>query len=387
MKNISLLGSTGSIGVQTLDVISQHCDKFNVLGLSAGRNIDLLRHQINKFKPSVVSVLAQEDALKLSKELSGKSIEVLYGSNGANEVATIDDVDMVVSAMVGASGLEPTLKAVNKGKDIALANKETLVIAGELITNQASKKNVKIIPVDSEHSAVFQVIGNSEINFVKRIILTASGGPFLGFSEEELKKVTVEAALTHPTWKMGEKITIDSATLMNKAYEIIEARWIFNMPQDKISVCIHPQSIIHSMVEFIDGSILSQMSIPDMRIPISYALSHPNRISLNIQDGNNLPKEFSNLSLENADEEKFTALKLARKALENGGTLPAVMNGANEVAVNAFLNRKIKFIDILIIVENVMNMHNNSSSVSYEAIKESDKWARNTTEQLLNQNI
>ncbi|MEE9213690.1 MAG: 1-deoxy-D-xylulose-5-phosphate reductoisomerase [Thermodesulfobacteriota bacterium] len=387
MKNISLLGSTGSIGVQTLDVISQHGDKFNVLGLSAGRNIDLLRHQINKFKPSVVSVLAQEDALKLSKELSGKSIEVLYGSNGANEVATIDDVDMVVSAMVGASGLEPTLKAVNKGKDIALANKETLVIAGELITNQASKKNVKIIPVDSEHSAIFQVLSNSEKNFVKRIILTASGGPFLGFSEEELKKVTVESALNHPTWKMGEKITIDSATLMNKAFEIIEARWIFNMPQDKISVCIHPQSIIHSMVEFIDGSILSQMSIPDMRIPISYALSHPNRISLNIQDGNNLPKEFSNLSLENADEERFTALKLARKALENGGTLPAVMNGANEVAVNAFLNRKIKFIDILIIVEKVMNMHNNSSSVSYEAIKESDKWARNTTEQLLNQNI
>ncbi len=387
MKNISLLGSTGSIGVQTLDVISQHGDKFNVLGLSAGRNIDLLRHQINKFKPSVVSVLAQEDALKLSKELSGKSIEVLYGSNGANEVATIDDVDMVVSAMVGASGLEPTLKAVNKGKDIALANKETLVIAGELITNQASKKNVKIIPVDSEHSAIFQIFSNSEKNFVKRIILTASGGPFLGFSEEELKKVTVESALNHPTWKMGEKITIDSATLMNKAFEIIEARWIFNMPQDKISVCIHPQSIIHSMVEFIDGSILSQMSIPDMRIPISYALSHPNRISLNIQDGNNLPKEFSNLSLENADEERFTALKLARKALENGGTLPAVMNGANEVAVNAFLNRKIKFIDILIIVEKVMNMHNNSSSVSYEAIKESDKWARNTTEQLLNQNI
>jgi len=387
LKNISLLGSTGSIGVQTLDVISQHGDKFNVLGLSAGRNIDLLRHQINKFKPSVVSVLAQEDALKLSKELSGKSIEVLYGSNGANEVATIDDVDMVVSAMVGASGLEPTLKAVNKGKDIALANKETLVIAGELITNQASKKNVKIIPVDSEHSAIFQVLSNSEKNFVKRIILTASGGPFLGFSEEELKKVTVESALNHPTWKMGEKITIDSATLMNKAFEIIEARWIFNMPQDKISVCIHPQSIIHSMVEFIDGSILSQMSIPDMRIPISYALSHPNRISLNIQDGNNLPKEFSNLSLENADEERFTALKLARKALENGGTLPAVMNGANEVAVNAFLNRKIKFIDILIIVEKVMNMHNNSSSVSYEAIKESDKWARNTTEQLLNQNI
>ena len=387
MKNISLLGSTGSIGVQTLDVISQHGDKFNVLGLSAGRNIDLLRHQINKFKPSVVSVLAQEDALKLSKELSEKSIEVLYGSNGANEVATIDDVDMVVSAMVGASGLEPTLKAVNKGKDIALANKETLVIAGELITNQASKKNVKIIPVDSEHSAIFQVLSNSEKNFVKRIILTASGWPFLGFSEEELKKVTVESALNHPTWKMGEKITIDSATLMNKAFEIIEARWIFNMPQDKISVCIHPQSIIHSMVEFIDGSILSQMSIPDMRIPISYALSHPNRISLNIQDGNNLPKEFSNLSLENADEERFTALKLARKALENGGTLPAVMNGANEVAVNAFLNRKIKFIDILIIVEKVMNMHNNSSSVSYEAIKESDKWARNTTEQLLNQNI
>ncbi len=387
MKNISLLGSTGSIGVQTLDVISQHGDKFNVLGLSAGRNIDLLRHQINKFKPSVVSVLAQEDALKLSKELSGKSIEVLYGSNGANEVATIDDVDMVVSAMVGASGLEPTLKAVNKGKDIALANKETLVIAGELITNQASKKNVKIIPVDSEHSAIFQIFSNSEKNFVKRIILTASGGPFLGFSEEELKKVTVELALNHPTWKMGEKITIDSATLMNKAFEIIEARWIFNMPQDKISVCIHPQSIIHSMVEFIDGSILSQMSIPDMRIPISYALSHPNRISLNIQDGNNLPKEFSNLSLENVDEERFTALKLARKALENGGTLPAVMNGANEVAVNAFLNRKIKFMDILIIVEKVMNMHNNSSSVSYEAIKESDTWARNTTEQLINQNI
>jgi len=387
LKNISLLGSTGSIGVQTLDVISQHGDKFNVLGLSAGRNIDLLRHQINKFKPSVVSVLAQEDALKLSKELSGKSIEVLYGSNGANEVATIDDVDMVVSAMVGASGLEPTLKAVNKGKDIALANKETLVIAGELITNQASKKNVKIIPVDSEHSAIFQVLSNSEKNFVKRIILTASGGPFLGFSEEELKKVTVESALNHPTWKMGEKITIDSATLMNKAFEIIEARWIFNMPQDKISVCIHPQSIIHSMVEFIDGSILSQMSIPDMRIPISYALSHPDRISLNIQDGNNLPKEFSNLSLENVDEERFTALKLARKALENGGTLPAVMNGANEVAVNAFLNRKIKFMDILIIVEKVMNMHNNSSSVSYEAIKESDTWARNTTEQLINQNI
>lgn len=382
MKNISILGSTGSIGRQTLEVISDYTDKYNVVGLSCGENLELLREQILKYKPALASVKDGELAGALEAGLNSSETEIVYGDEGACRVASIEDADTVVSAMVGASGLKPTLSAVRAGKDIALANKETLVIAGEIITREARENKVNILPVDSEHSALFQALQCGERKDVKRLILTASGGPFLDTPEEELLDVTPEVALKHPTWVMGKKITIDSATLMNKGFEIIETKWLFGVESEKISVWIHPQSIVHSMVEYIDGSIISQMGIPDMRIPISFALSYPERTDMRREAAK--PGDFSKLSFREADFKKFPSLSLAFGALKEGGTMPAVMNGANEVAVEAFLRGGIGFTDIVKTVGRVMELHKGAAADTLEAVIQSDNWARETARDLIN---
>jgi len=381
LKNISILGSTGSIGRQTLEVISANPDKYNVVGLSCGGNLELLREQILRYKPAIASVKDPELAAALKSGLNSSETEIVYGDEGASRVASIEEADTVVSAMVGASGLKPTLSAVRAGKDIALANKETLVIAGEIITKEAKENNVTILPVDSEHSALFQALQCGDKKDVKRLILTASGGPFLDTPVEELTDVTPEVALNHPTWVMGKKITIDSATLMNKGFEVIEAKWLFGVGSEKISVWIHPQSIVHSMVEYIDGSIISQMGIPDMRIPISYALSYPDRTDM--RRDNAKPRDLSELSFREADFKKFPSLALAFGALEEGGTMPAVMNGANEIAVEAFLRRKIGFTDIVKTVDRVMELHKGAAADTLEAVIQSDKWAREKAADLI----
>lgn len=382
MKNISILGSTGSIGTQTLEVISKYPDKFRVLGLTAGENLELLSRQIAEFRPEAVSVKDAHLAGSLQSSLGDVDVEILYGQEGAAEVASLAGVDQVVSATVGAAGLIPTLAAVKAGKDVALANKESLVIAGQIITDEAAERGIKIIPVDSEHSAIFQALECSRGgSYVKRIIITASGGPFLNTPSEELRDVPVEVALNHPTWKMGDKITIDSATLMNKGFEVIEARWLFGFDADRITVWIHPQSVVHSMVEYIDGSIISQMSMPDMKLPIAYALSYPERISM---DGIEVtPERFGELTFFEVDYEKFPSISLAFNALREGGTMPAVMNSANEVAVGAFLSGRTRFTDIVKNVETVMGMHNTLPADSLDAVLESDVWARATAQSLI----
>ncbi|HEX3033926.1 MAG TPA: 1-deoxy-D-xylulose-5-phosphate reductoisomerase [Thermodesulfobacteriota bacterium] len=382
MKNISILGSTGSIGRQTLEVISQFPDEFRVVGISAGKNVDLLKAQVLKFKPHVASLKDKKDSETLSRELSSKSpTKILWGEEGAEAVATHPQADMVVSAMVGASGLNPTLSAIKARKNIALANKEVLVMAGGILTREAQKYRVKMLPVDSEHSALFQVLRGSKKEYVQRLILTASGGPFLKTPKEKLNDVTVEVALNHPTWKMGKKITIDSATLMNKGFEVIEARWLFGIPSQKITVWIHPQSVVHSMVEYIDGSVMAQMSVPDMRIPIAYALSYPERVS--IENKEIVPSTFGELTFNDADLDKFPALSLAYQAIEIDGTMPAVMSAANEIAVEAFLKGELQFIDIVEVVKRVMELHNPFPASTVEEILESDAWARKTTESII----
>jgi 1-deoxy-D-xylulose-5-phosphate reductoisomerase len=381
LKSISILGSTGSVGSQTLEVVSQFPHRFRVVGLSAGKNIRVLKEQILKFRPQVVSVQSEKDAITLANQLRSEPIEILWGEEGAESIASHPKADLVISAMVGASGLRPTLSAVKSGKNIALANKEILVMAGKILTREALKHKISILPIDSEHSALFQALGGSRKEFVKRLILTASGGPFFKFPKEKLESVTVEMALNHPTWKMGKKITIDSATLMNKGFEVIEANWLFGIPHERISVWIHTQSIVHSMVEYIDGSIIAQMSVPDMRIPISYALSYPERLSIN---GNEIFSEtFRHLTFEDADFEKFPALSLSYRAIEEGGTMPSVMNAANEIAVGAFLEERLKFVEILKVVDRVMELHKTLPGDTLEEILESDAWARRTTELII----
>lgn len=385
MKNISILGSTGSIGRQTLEVISQFPHIFCVKGLAAGKNINLLKEQISQFSPKVVSVQEEEDAYTLSKELLSGSVEILWGEKGAEAIASYAEADLVVSSMVGASGLKPTLSAIRAGKNIALANKEALVMAGSILIRESQRHEIKLLPVDSEHSALFQALKCGKKEFVKRLILTASGGPFLKVPIENLGDVPVEVALNHPTWKMGRKITIDSATLMNKGFEVIEARWLFGIPPEKISVWIHQQSIVHSMVEYVDGSIIAQMSVPDMRIPIAFALSYPERIPMDRDEV--LPVSFSELTFEEANFEKFPALYLAYRALEEGGTMPAVMNAANEIAVEAFLQGRSKFIEIVKVVKQTMELHKTLPGDTIEQILESDSWARKTAESLITEGI
>src|SRR5664280_1432559 len=382
MKKITILGSTGSIGLSALDVVKKNSGCFQVVALAAGQNVKLLKKQIEIFKPKLVYISTKENALKLRKDLTlNYEIKILYDKEGLNEIASFPSSDIVVSAISGAVGLMPTLAAIDAGKDVALANKETMVMAGEIVNRRAKQKKVKIIPVDSEHSAIFQCLQGEKIENLKRIILTASGGPFLDFTVNELKQVKLNQALKHPRWKMGKKITIDSATLMNKGLEVIEAKWLFNLDFGKIDVLIHPQSIVHSMIELIDGSVLAQMGIPDMRIPISYALTYPERIINDLSSLNLL--ETEKLEFRQPDIKKFPCLRLAYEAGICGGTTPAVLNAANEIAVAAFLEQKIKFIDLPKIIDKVLTAHVCGKDPSLESILHADSWARIKTTEII----
>ncbi len=375
-KAISILGSTGSIGVSTLEVIRQFPESFDVAALGCGRNVRLLREQIRDFEPRVVSVIDEEHAEKLSALLDGAGPrpEIVYGEQGFGEVATLSQSEIVVSAMVGAAGLLPTLDAIRCGKLVALANKETMVIAGKIVTEAAARHGAIILPVDSEHSAIFQALQGNHPENLRRILLTASGGPFFTLASEELAHVTPEQALRHPNWSMGRKITIDSATLMNKGLEVIEAHWLFGVPVEQIAVHVHPESIIHSMVEYIDGSVIAQMGIPDMKIPIAYALAYPQRLPVNSPPLDLF--RLQRLTFFPPDTDRFPCLRLAFDSCKAGGTMPAVLNAANEVAVSAFLDKQIGFVDISRIIETLMNQHQVNENPDLEAVLAADRWAR-----------
>lgn len=369
-KRIAIIGSTGSIGTQTLEVIEHHRDKFSVEVLTANSQADLLIEQALKFNPNAVVIADKTHYSKVNNALSPKGIKVFAGSESIEEIVEMESIDMVVMALVGFYGLKPTLKAIEAGKPIALANKETLVVAGQLITKLASEKNIPIIPIDSEHSAIFQCIVGEFINPIEKIILTASGGPFRGWTKDKLEKVTVKQALNHPNWNMGKKVTIDSATLMNKGLEVIEAKWLFDLKLNQIETIVHPQSIIHSFVEFEDGSIKAQLGLADMRLPIQYAMTYP------LRPKTSFPK-FNihlnpSLSFEEPNKEVFRCLDLAYLAMEKGGNMTTIMNAANEIAVEAFLKGKIKFLDIPDIIEDSMNKYNFISNPSVNDFFETD---------------
>lgn len=385
MKKISILGSTGSIGRQALDIINS--DEIDVVALACGRNIELLSEQIERFKPNIVSVEREEDAKALSTKYS--NLEVLWGKEGLNAVAE-SDADLLLNGIMGMVGLEPTYKAILSGKDIALANKETLVAGGKIIMEAARDKGIEILPVDSEHSAIYQCLNtyrnpNTSENVIRRIILTASGGPFRGYSIEELRNVTLQDALNHPNWSMGKKITVDSATMMNKGLEVIEAKWLFDVDFNKIDVHVHPQSIIHSAVEFIDGSIIAQMGMPDMRVPISYSINYGERKNIISASSNGSEDkldnnikftdlfEIGNLTFEKPDMSTFKCLAFAYAALEEGKSYPAVLNSANEALVDLFLNEKIQFIDIQNNLESFLEKHQPVELQSIDEIKEMDR--------------
>lgn len=375
-KHISLLGSTGSIGTQTLDIVRANPGMFRVVALAARSNVAALADQVIEFCPEIVSVGDDRRAEELSKLLREKGCErkpeIVCGEEGLKAAATAPAASLVVNAVVGAAGLLPTLAAVENGKDVALANKETLVAGGEIVTRLAAEKGVRLIPVDSEHSALAQCLVGEDPSSVRRLILTASGGPFR--SRMDLTGVRPEEALRHPNWSMGPKITVDSATLMNKALEVIEARWLFGIPGDRISVVVHPESIVHSMVEFVDGSIKAQLGAPDMRVPIQYALTYPSRISAQWTEFDIL--KAGRLNFEAPDLERFPGLGLAWRALEEGGTMPAVLNAANEVAVYAFLEGSIRFVEIPRLVAAAMDAHDTVRTPELSDILEADSWAR-----------
>jgi 1-deoxy-D-xylulose-5-phosphate reductoisomerase len=386
MKKITILGSTGSIGVNALRVIKANPEKYQVIALAAGKNIELLLEQVKEFQPIAIAVLEETPAMELKAQLSGiGKIEVFFGTEGFSRLATIEGVDTVISAMTGAAGLLPTYSAIQAGKDIALANKETMVMAGSIIMAEAKKQGISVLPIDSEHSAIFQSLRGHPREDLKRVILTASGGPFRDLSLEEMSNVTPAQALNHPNWEMGPKISIDSATMMNKGLEAIEAKWFFDLNMDQISILIHPQSIVHSMVEYKDGSIISQMGIPDMTIPISYALSFPHHLK------NKIPplklEKIGMLSFEKPDMKRFKCLALALKAAEIGGSMPAVLNGANEIGVEAFLDGQIGFLDIPDLTEKTMLTHKKHPIDSIETIMEVDRWARSTARAILQKEI
>ena len=374
MKSIVVLGSTGSIGVSTLDLVRRFPDEFRARGLVAGRNLKLLAAQIREFVPEWVSIREKEGIPLLRKLLGERKMEILWGESGATSVATASGVDIVVAAIVGSAGLVPTLEAVRAGKEVALANKEALVMAGEIFMREANKKGVRLFPVDSEHSAVFQCLQGNRREEVERIILTASGGPFLRVSLKSLERVTVKRALKHPNWKMGRKITVDSATMMNKGLEVVEARWLFDMMPSQVEVVIHPQSIVHSMVLYQDGSIIAQLGVPDMRIPIAYALSYPHRLKVNCRQLK--LTELGELTFLPVEKRRYPALDLAYQALAVGGTMPAVLNAANEVAVAAFLERRIGFRKIHRVIERAMEAHASRHPNEVQEILEADRWAR-----------
>jgi 1-deoxy-D-xylulose-5-phosphate reductoisomerase len=375
MKRLAILGSTGSIGQSTLSVVAEHPDEFHVVGLAAGKNVELLAEQIRRFGPALVSVQDEESAQSLRAAVNGPGApEILSGPAGARAVAALPEADLALSAMVGAVGLEPTLAAIEAGKTVALANKETLVAAGPLVMERVRANGVALIPVDSEHSAIFQALQGQRREDIKKLWLTASGGPFRSWPLERLKTVTPEQALKHPNWDMGAKITIDSATMMNKALEVIEASVLFGLPASQIEAYIHPQSIIHSLVEFVDGSWLAQLGVPDMRLPIAYALAYPRRLPLN---SNPLDLgEIAQLTFEHPDFNRFPSLRLGYDAARIGGTMPAVLNAANEVAVAAFLDHRLPFLGIPRLVEETMAAHQAEPIASLEQVLAVDQWAR-----------
>ena len=382
MKAISILGSTGSVGVTTLDVVGRFSDRFRVAAMAAGSNLDLLTEQVKRFHPELVSVATPELAHELAARLRGERVTILHGLEGAIAVATHPDAQLVMSALVGAMGLRPTLAAINAGKDIAFANKEVLVIAGELITAAVREHRVRLLPVDSEHNAIFQCLEGRGRDSLKRIILTASGGPFRELPADRFASITIEQALKHPTWKMGSKITIDSATLMNKGLEVIEARWLFDLTAAQVSVVIHPQSVIHSMVEMIDGSVIAEMAIPDMAIPVAYALAYPERLPMTHLKPLSLV-ENSRLTFEEPDLSRFRCLGLAYEALAAGHTMPACLNAANEELVAGFLAGRVRFVDIPRHLEAVMSRHPNSPPRTIEDLLETDGWARAAVRELI----
>lgn len=376
---ISVLGSTGSIGTQTLEVVRAN-DDLKVAALAAGKNIDVLEKQAREFRPEIVSVANEELAKDLKNRLCDTDIKVVYGMDGLCECATIDDAGIVVTAVVGMMGIVPTVEAIKAGKDIALANKETLVTAGHIIIPMAREYNVKILPVDSEHSAIFQSLNGEDRNKISKILLTASGGPFRGKDRKFLENVTLNDALKHPNWSMGRKITIDSATMVNKGLEVMEAKWLFGVEMDDIEVYVHPQSIVHSAVEYVDGAVIAQLGVPDMKLPIAYALYYPDRRPLNNKRLNLF--EIGNLTFEKPDLEVFTGLDLAYKAGRAGGDMPTVFNAANERAVALFLQEKIKFLDIVEIIKECMDKRKSVLNPNLNEILECEKWTYETIESI-----
>ena len=373
MKNVVLLGSTGSIGTSTIKVAEDLPDRIRLIGLAAGNNVELLLNQTRKHQPEAISICDPAKAREL-RDILGTSAEVYSGSEGLLKLATLPGADVVLIAIVGTAGLQPALAAIRAGKDIAVASKEILVMAGEIVMAEARKYGVRVLAVDSEHSAIFQCLDGKPSNSVRRLWLTASGGPFRSTPKEEFASITVERALKHPSWVMGRKITIDSATLFNKGLEMIEARWLFDVGMERVSVVVHPQSVVHSMVEFVDGSMLAQLSTPDMCLPIQYALTYPERVSSD-RVQTNLAR-LGNLSFEEPDPERFPSLNLARRAGELGGTLPAVLNAANEMAVEAFVKGRIGFCDISEVVRRAMDEHQLLSQPTLDQILQADAWAR-----------
>ncbi len=378
MKRLAILGSTGSIGTSTLDVVEGSPDRFQVVALAARASLDRLETQVRRHAPRLVSVGSEASARELRRRLGRIPSEVVWGTAGLLQAVADAGADLVVSAIVGADGLLPTMRAVTAGKDVALANKESLVMAGQLLTAEAHARGARILPVDSEHSAIFQCLGGNGTGGVRRIVLTASGGPFRTRSRSAMASVTPEEALKHPNWSMGKKITIDSATLMNKGLEVIEAHWLFGLPVDGVDVIIHPQSIIHSLVEYVDGSILAQLGVPDMRIPIQYALTYPERQS------NMVPRltleQLTGLTFEAVDREKFPCLDLAYEAALAGGSSPAVLNAANEVAVHRFLNRRLGFDEIPTLIRKALDAHPRRAVGSVEDVLEVDREVRGRLE-------
>ena len=384
IKKIALLGSTGSIGTQALEVIAKHPDLFTAEILTANNNVDLLIKQAKEFIPNIVIIANEKYYNKLQSALSDLPIKVFAGTKDIEEVVSLPSIDIVLTAMVGFSGLLPTINAIKNNKVIALANKETLVVAGEIIKDLAQKYNASIRPVDSEHSAIFQCLVGEVSNPIEKIYLTASGGPFRNLPKEEFKNITLEQALKHPNWAMGNKITIDSATMMNKGLEAIEAKWLFDIEPNQIDILVHPQSIVHSMVQFQDGSIKAQMGLPDMKLPIQFAFTYPNRATSSFPRMNFM--DYPSLDFQKPDFEKFKALQLAFNAMEVGGNMPCIMNAANEVAVEAFLNQQIKFMDIPELVNKAMNQSEKISKPTIEDYLESDKQTRIITQEFIKKN-
>ena len=386
MKKISILGSTGSIGTQALDVIAHNQDKFKVTALSCAKSLPLLCRQIEEFSPEAVAVKDETDAKELADKY--KDLEVFWGAEGLKTIASMESCDMVLNSLMGMKGLEPTMAAIESGKDIAFANKETLVAGGQLVMDAVKKHGVAMLPVDSEHSAIFQSLQGNQDNEIRRILLTASGGPFRGYSLEQLEQVSLEQALNHPNWSMGSKITIDSATMMNKGLEVIEARWLFDVPLEKIQVVVHPQSILHSAVEYMDSSVIGQMGNPDMRIPIADAFSYPERMDLSdVTQPLDLFSLKEGMSFYPADRSVFKTIDLAYEACREGGSCPVVLNGANEVLVDLFLHGKIRFIDIQNFLIQMMEAHQTKRNLDLETILEEDMRGREDVRKLVEKTI